>query len=168
MTARPVGFVCTIVCVGTKSSAVRAIAPEPAKPTPTGAHTSSVGPQTAIVDGWKLLRRTNSSDCVPPGVDLVTFRKMFQNLGSGCSGTTQRACAHASTHPRLRFGVQLSLCERWKSGSSLVPELWLVLRSICERHDTFPKFFTGPPRWICADSAQQTVRYAHTAKITDI
>ena len=139
----------------------------PTKTTPNGAHTSSVGPKTTIVDGWKLPRRSNSSDWVPLHADLVTFRKMFQNLGLGCSGTTQRACAHASTHPRLRFGVQLSLCERWKSGSSLVPELWLVRRSICERHDTFPNFFTGPPRWICADSAQQIVRHVHTSKVTD-
>ena len=41
-------------------------------------------------------------------------------------------------------------------------------RSICERHDTFPKIFTGPPRWICADSAQQIVRYIQSYTITDI
>ena len=139
----------------------------PTKSTRSGAHTSSIGPQTTIVDGWKLPRHSNSGDGVPLRADLVTFRKMFQNLGSGCSGTTQRACAHASTHPRLWFGVQLSLCERWKSGSSLVPELWLVRRSICERHVTFPTFFTGPPWWICADSAQQIVRHVHTSKVTD-
>ena len=140
----------------------------PSKTTPNGAHTSSIGPQTAIVDGWKPPRRSNSGDGVPVRADFVTFRKMFQILGSGCSGTTQRTCAHASTHPRLRFGVQLSLCERWKSGSSLVPELWLVPRSICERHDTFPKCFTGPPRWICANPAQQIVRYLHLHTVTDI
>ena len=153
--------------VATKSRLPRATKSRPSKTTPNGAHTSSIGPQTAIVDGWKPPRHSNSGDGVPLRANLVTFRKMFQNLGSGCSGTTQRACAHASTHPRLWFGVQLSLCERWKSGSSLVPELWLVWRSICERHDTFPKFFTGPPRWICADSAQQIVRYINTPKVTD-
>ena len=139
----------------------------PTKTTPNGAHTSSAGPQTTIVGGWKLPRCTNSSDWVSPHVVLVTFRKMFQNLCLGCSGAAQWAFAHASAHRQLRFGVQLSLCERWKSGSSLVPELWLVRRSICERHDTFPIFFTGPPRWICADSAQQIVRYVHTTTITD-
>ena len=153
--------------VARKSSVIRAIALEPRKPLTFSAHTSSIGPQTAIVDGWKPPRRSNSGDGVPLHADFVTFRKMFQILGLGRSGTTQRACAHASTHPRLRFGVQLSLCERWKSGSSLVPELWLVPRSICERHGTFAKIFTGPPRWICADSGQQIVRYIHTATFTD-
>lgn len=48
-----VGFVCVIVCVETKSSVLRAIASELARTTPTGAHTSSIRPQSAIVDGWK-------------------------------------------------------------------------------------------------------------------
>ncbi len=59
--------------VATKSRLLpRATKSRPTKTTPNGAYTSSVGAQTTIVDGWKLPRHTNSSDWVPPHVDLVT------------------------------------------------------------------------------------------------
>ena len=48
-----VGLVCVICMCRDKIDTRTAIALEPWRPTPSGAHTSSIGPRTTILGGWK-------------------------------------------------------------------------------------------------------------------
>ena len=47
------GLVCVICMCRDKTDTGTAIALEPWRPTPSGAHTSSIGPRTTILGGWK-------------------------------------------------------------------------------------------------------------------
>ena len=75
--------------VSDKNDTHPSIALEPRWPTPTGAHTSSIGPRTTILGGWK-----------PPHSSMTAGRWIFVPILSHFAKRTKFCLATGSNGPR--------------------------------------------------------------------
>ena len=82
-------IVCVICMCRDKTNTGTAIALEPAMLTPAGAHTSSIGPRTAILGGWK-----------PPHSSMTAGRWIFVPILSHFAKRTKFWLATGSNGPR--------------------------------------------------------------------
>ena len=81
-----VGFVCVICMCRDKTNTGTAIALEPWRPTPSGAHTSSIGPRTTILGGWKPPHSSMTAGRWIAGPILSHFAKRTKFwLAMGCN-----------------------------------------------------------------------------------